>query len=126
MSRRRFLHPTQTVTITRITNVQVDGEATYSETAVGTPVAAVEEITAKLKQQPGGENVRLALRLYLEDVATAWRERDLVSLTYRGETVADLKVEQITGPFGTGRLDHVELIAVSRLGQAAGFGSAAA
>lgn len=121
----RPLHPTQAATVTRLVSSSVDGQASNTETTVGTPVVGVEDVTGKLRRAPGGVDVKLALRLYTGDVATAYRPWDLVAITHRGEALK-LQIEEIVGPFGSGSRDHQELVVVSRFGAAVGVNSAVA
>lgn len=122
----RPLHPRQTVTITRRSTTSTEGEGAATTATVGTPVVGVEDVTGKIRRSPGGANVELALRLYTADATTIYKPRDRVTIVHRGETMADLEIEEIVGPFGSGRYDHQELLVVSRLGSSSGFNSAVA
>ncbi len=108
----KSLHPEQTVTISRPSGTTVlGGELQQGQpVTVGAPVCGVRDMTSSVKRAPGGDSVDLALRLYTGDITTTYRQRDLVTLTYRDEVVT-LRIEGLRGPYS----EHLEIDAVSRL-----------
>jgi len=112
------LLPSATVTVTRPA-VSLDGEPMAATTLATDRVLSVEDVTGKLRSEPGGDSVDLALRLYDLEPATApaYAEGDLVALTHNGVAVS-LAIEQAAGASGARLLaavDHIELLVVSRL-----------
>lgn len=112
-----FLHPEVTATATR---PPVNGDVMAAETALGTPTVAVEDVTAKIRRQPGGADVKLALRLWTEDMTT-YRPRDRFSLTHRGEAVVVLVDEPKAYPGATP--PHQQILCIQRMDQRVGLAS---
>lgn len=106
-----FLHEETTATATR---PPVNGDVMTAETALGTPTVAVEDVTSKIRRQPGGADVKLALRLWTEDM-TAYQPRDRFALTHRGEAasllVDDAKAYPDADP------PHQQILVIQRMDQ---------
>jgi len=112
------LHPKFTATCKREGAIAIAGGLEIqADVTIATLEVGVEDITSEVIRTPDGQDVGLALRLWVDDVATVWRQGDRWTLTYRGET-HELEAVAIKGPFGTGVWDcaQIEVRSPARVG----------
>lgn len=114
----RIMHPTQAVDVYRPGSVTSEGGVPIPavDTVVTTGlVVGVEDLTSEVRRGEDGRDVRIALRLWSNDITTVFKHGDVFKVNYQGD-VHHLELEFINGPWGTGvQHDHREFDVFDRV-----------